>query len=566
MASNINACVAPPGLLSKADKRDFQEAREDSLGFAGSMVLAALPHGLRDYNNCGISKNFSHPVEPEYKMSKYGYLVVVGISHGSTTIIFMCLSIEDVGTQYREMNMALSTIGLSDFSRAAITFYLDPLNLKTMHKLMERSVVALFPCLCGMDKKKAPGVLIFTDIYGLMDITHNLQFPLPSEADTWYFPEREGSMAKKPILTDVQSYLEIDSNNEVTSATSHHLIPTGIPKELLDVWEIIPEHEKTALIKMDPDLRISFIRSFRVRLARRDEEAKIQGEEIRQAIMPGGQPPPEQLRFSFSPFPTQLTRTSPFFPLSTQEMANREFMRDMVIASHSWGTLTYSGPKLSVYEEDYLMILLALLCDANARIEEAGVEGETTYTYNGNIRQILKLKGIENPGANYYKLVIDAFTLLSGASFKLTTKKPGKGKREAETTYVNNILSNFVYKHGSGDIKVSVNPYFYQTYGQGMVTWLDVQIRSRLKNPHSKALYRFIMSHRDDLWEGPLLTLAASANIDLNLPKFKIRERLKKAIGELIEVGVLIDKSKINADLVELWRTPRKTAVPKKIC
>ena len=239
-------------------------------------------------------------------------------------------------------------------------------------------------------------------------------------------------------------------------------------------------------------------------------------------------------------------------------------MRDMIIASHSWGTLTYTGPKLSVYDEDYLMILLALLCDENARIEEAGEGGETTYTYDGNIRQILKLKGIENPGANHYKLVIDAFTLLSGASFKLTTNKSGKGKKEAETTYVNNILSNLVYRHGSGDIKVSVNPYFYQTYGQGMVTWLDVKIRARLKNPHSKALYRFIMSHQDDLWKGPLLTLAASANIDVNLPKFKIRERLKKAIGELLEVGVLLDKSLIKGDLVELWRTPRKAATPKK--
>ena len=344
--------------------------------------------------------------------------------------------------------------------------------------------------------------------------------------------------------------------------------PPDLPDELLDVWINVPwdkisEQEKTSLLMpSDPYYRDLLLRTHWIKRPTDDESAKEQAKEIHGAIMPAGQPRPEQMRFSFSPFPTQLSRTSPFFPLSTIEIGHREYIRDMEIASHAWGSLTYSGPKLSVYDEDYLMILLALLCDANSRIEESGEQG-ATYTYVGNVRQILKLKGIENPGAKYYKTVIEAYTLMAGASFSLTTRKHGKGGTAKDTSYVNNIITNIVYKHGSGNIRVTVNPYFYQAYANGFVTWLDVKIRARLKSPSAKAMYRFIMSQRDDHWEGPLLTLASSTNTDLGLPKIKIRERLKKAISELVSVGVLQKKSCIKKDVIDLWRVPRQTPQKK---
>ena len=553
MPKNIKArnTEVIPSLFSNADQHAVEQDTGHS--FAGGMVLAVLPHERIRIHNPGLRKDLSLPIVPECKSENAGQLLVLGMSNGSRLLIYMNWGRRSARNQCGELETALSSV-ITRNSAGIAAIVLDPLPTS----MVEAGGNALSIISSGKDVTRGnEGVFeAISDIFDLY-MSHNRKFLLPRNGGTWYFPESGGNMSKKTILINPESNFDNGSDIVVAPENSHNLIPAGIPMELLGVWETIPEKEKAALEEMDPDLRISFIRSFRIRSARRDEEAKNQGDEIRQAIMPGGQPQPEQLRFSFSPFPTQLTRTSPFFPLSTQELANREYMRDMIIASHSWGTLTYTGPKLSVYEEDYLMILLALLCDENARIEEAGEEGEITYTYDGNIREILKLKGIENPGSNYYKLVIDAFTLLSGASFKLTTKKSGKGKRESETTYVNNILSNFVYKHGSGNIKVSVNPYFYQTYGQGMVTWIDVQIRARLKKPNSKALFRFIMSHRDDVWEGPLLTLAASANIDLNLPKIKIRERLRGAIGELVSVGVLIEKSKINGDSVELWRSPR---------
>jgi hypothetical protein len=547
-------CITTPGPLQKAESHVFENASEDSLWFKGGMVLASLFRATRGIYKTGLGNNISLAMETLYDDNNSGYLMLERFTHSSKTIIYMDWITGNVETQFGDLRMALAEVIPADsrqtvFAIDLVTFF------KTMPNV-ERSVMAIFHY--GVENRKVR-VSEFADIYGALYLTRIRQFLLSSNADTWYFAKGEGYMAKRALLIDEKSNLVKDSNCELTNGTSQNLIPAGIPNDMIDLWEKMPEKEKAILIGMDPELRISFIRNYRVRLVRQEDEAKNQGEEIRQAIMPGGQPQPEQMRFSFSPFPTQLTRTSPFFPISTQEIAKREYIRDMVIASHSWGELTYTGPKLSVFEEDHLMILLALICDVNARIEEACEGGEITYTYTGNIRKILKLKRIENPGANHYKTVIDSLTLLTGASFKLITKKTGKGKKDLDTTYVNNILTNFSYKHGSGNLKVTVNPYFYQTFGQGMVTWLDVQIRSRLKSAHAKALYRFIMSHRDDKWDGPLLTLAASTNMDPNLPKIKTRERLKKAIGELVEVGVLTERSKINGDFVELWRTPKKS-------
>ena len=356
------------------------------------------------------------------------------------------------------------------------------------------------------------------------------------------------------------------SQSDVCIAMSKFPVPTDIPAELVEIWEHITEDQKHDILRVqDTEMRVILLKSYKTHISRQDEDAKKQAEEIHQAIIPSGQPRPEQMRFSFAPFPTQLTRTSPFFPISTQEIGTREYIRDMIIASHSWGTMSYSGPKLSVYEEDYLMIILALLCDVNSRIEETG-GGEPTYTFVGTIRQILHLKGIENPGANYYRLVIESMKLMASASFTLTTKKTGgKGKKpEGDTIYVNNIITNIMYKTGSGDIRITVNPFFYQAYGQGLVTWIDVQTRAKLKSPNAKALYRFVMSHRDDHWEGPLLTLAVAINLDPEMPKNKIRVRLRKAIHELVEAEVLLAGSEVYGDVVKLLRTARK-GVQKKI-
>jgi hypothetical protein len=43
------------------------------------------------------------------------------------------------------------------------------------------------------------------------------------------------------------------------------------------------------------------------------------------------------------------------------------------------------------------------------------------------------------------------------------------------------------------------------------------------------------------------------------MPKFRIRERIKKAIEELVNINVLNSNSAVLGDQVELLRTPRKS-------
>ncbi len=53
------------------------------------------------------------------------------------------------------------------------------------------------------------------------------------------------------------------------------------------------------------------------------------------------------------------------------------------------------------------------------------------------------------------------------------------------------------------------------------------------------------------------MTLATALNLDLNLPAFKLRERIKTATKELIQNKILMPKSgfmKDNKDVVQLIR------------
>ena len=87
-------------------------------------------------------------------------------------------------------------------------------------------------------------------------------------------------------------------------------------------------------------------------------------------------------------YPTSIARVSPFFPMNNLEKGRRDaLMRDPDITSREkgsiaasgafffkepissgpWGNILYTGPKLSVEEEDVLMALLAII--------ESGAEG-----------------------------------------------------------------------------------------------------------------------------------------------------------------------------------------------
>lgn len=63
------------------------------------------------------------------------------------------------------------------------------------------------------------------------------------------------------------------------------------------------------------------------------------------------------------------------------------------------------------------------------------------------------------------------------------------------------------------------------------------------------------------LKKGHYLTLSASLNLDMDLAAFKLRDRIRRAIRELIKNNLLRDGSgfkKENTDVVKLLRFPHK--------
>lgn len=266
---------------------------------------------------------------------------------------------------------------------------------------------------------------------------------------------------------------------------------------------------------------------------------------IREDVAHKGKPAPEQGWMSVAPMPRDLCRCSPFFPLNRNQLKQRDFLEKLVISQSSWGVVTYTGPRLSVYEEDVLLAVLAIL-DAMHRPEATTEDGRQAFTYKGPIRPLIQALGYKHPSKDHYARFHRAFELLTATSLKITTK--------AGTWAMTNIVAA---TFGQGeDISITVNPYFHEMYAAGSITLLDVPTRLKLSGEVAKALHRFVSSHRDPKWQGHFLTLAGALNVSLDAPHFEIRRQLKTAITALVKVGVLDGRaSGIKGDVATVTRT-----------
>jgi len=251
---------------------------------------------------------------------------------------------------------------------------------------------------------------------------------------------------------------------------------------------------------------------------------------------------PVQHWLPICPMPTDLCRVSPFFPMDKASLNLREHLEGMIITETSWGRISYYGPRLSTYEEDVLMAILALLDDKGNR-KETLVDGAKTYTYRGSLLPILRMMGLSDQGKNYTRIKASLRRLTTAALEMDIFKRSKTGKRKVSKSDMTSILARFRWDEELQELTVTVNPYFFETYIQGSVTRLDVIRRTKLKSPIAKALYRFIQSHRDDHWQGHFLTLASTLNLEETLPNFKKRDRIRTAIRRLIVAKVLTKNS-----------------------
>jgi hypothetical protein len=289
------------------------------------------------------------------------------------------------------------------------------------------------------------------------------------------------------------------------------------------------------------------------------ELAQEQAQTIRAEVATS---PPEQASLAtWCGYPTDITRCSPFFPMNSRDITSkREYLENYLITSSNWGEIRYTGPKLSTYEEDALMVLLAILERQGQHRQADEAEGRKTYTYEGPALPLLRLLGYKQPGKDAYTRLLQALKRLTvaGVEISISTGRTKSGKRrEPRITQMSAMLAGVHWDDKKKVLTATINPFFYETYMARVVTWLDVVKRISLKGVIAKALYRFVQSHKKNpVFVGHYLTLANALNMDREQPAYEMRRQLKTAIAELIRQGILTRKSRfVEQDLVTLERS-----------
>ncbi|QAZ69687.1 RepB family plasmid replication initiator protein [Solidesulfovibrio carbinolicus] len=323
----------------------------------------------------------------------------------------------------------------------------------------------------------------------------------------------------------------------------------------------MPDKKKIAKLKelgADPD-RLAKIAERDALIAREaaaagrlglEAHARKVAAEVRAEIAPGGKLVPEQGWLSFAPMPSDLCRVSPFAPMSKAEVAHRPWVDAMTIAKSSWGELCYTGPRLSVFEEDVFLALLALIDDPAER-RESEVRGMPTTAWKGPLRQLLGLMGLTD-GASNYGRVKRALRYMRATTFEITLKSGrvnGCG-----------LIGNYDFDPKTKEVSVTVDPVFHELYSKGSVTRLDVERRSKLAGAVTKCLYRFVMSHKGARWDGHWMTVARAINLDLSQPDKELRRLLRGAVAGMIKAGILAKGSALKGENLALVRVARTLA------
>ncbi|QTA78803.1 Putative initiator replication protein [Desulfonema limicola] len=245
-------------------------------------------------------------------------------------------------------------------------------------------------------------------------------------------------------------------------------------------------------------------------------------------------------------FPTAMCRTSVIHPINRNTFKNRPYYEDIPLVSNSWGTLTYTGPLLSTYDEDVLFAILSLVENDVLNREVITMDGKATYKYTGFISQIIRTCG-KTDGKDIYTGTMKSLKRLMGAIVdKMEVYgNSAKGKRRIKEHLIANLLMKVGYVENTGKISFIFNPFFYDAFMSKHVTYIDISFRSGLNSLVAKSLYRFCQSHTQPKWCGDWTILIDALNISRikrNGEKRKlsqIKRLVENAVNELIEKSYL---------------------------
>lgn len=208
---------------------------------------------------------------------------------------------------------------------------------------------------------------------------------------------------------------------------------------------------------------------------------------------------PQQL--SIAPMPTDMCRISPFFIIDKRK--KRTMLDGHVITAGGWGNILYTGPMLSVYDEDILFAVIALI-HKDRRESTQQINGVMTYRYKGTIYAILKEGGLSVNQAAYTRCR-DALRRMHQGSIELVVNRRDKTGGRVTSHYMrgDHIFANYEIDDKTGEVVITLDKYFYELYGKKNVTWLDAKLRVEIKSQTAKGIYRFLLSHENYVWPTP---------------------------------------------------------------
>jgi len=264
--------------------------------------------------------------------------------------------------------------------------------------------------------------------------------------------------------------------------------------------------------------------------------------ELRQELQ---HPPHEQMAL-FSFMPTSMTRTSPFFPMSRQQMKDR--MPEKLTFPTAWGEVSFTGSRLSVYDESILLNLLFLSA------KHQSVEFVTTQ------HEICKLMGV-TPAKSTYDSIWNSIVRMRQTDVELKIFSGTGRNRKLSKEMGGAIISFSGTDHKTGKLKIVLNAYFIETYAEGLLTNIDIKFRASLSGDITKSLYRFFQSQRPLYKTGKysvsLLKLCTAINLT-NPETRRLRLRIRAGLKELKAKGYFYRYQIDKIDLVTVWQKQKQ--------
>ena len=312
-------------------------------------------------------------------------------------------------------------------------------------------------------------------------------------------------------------------------------MPKGKPQEV-DNNQSLTEMQKSIETVTDPGLKKTL-----TRVMERLKEAPVEKdiEEFKKEIL---RAPIKEEQKIFAFLPHQMAKTSIFFPMSDKELREENRKISRIEHETGWGKIVIEGVKLAIFEEDIFLVLMKIARDCFKRDKNG-------YFIETSMKEIINMlygsSGYTKKSYERIERALDNFQLVR---FELTTfdwTKKGKERIKTETKRsIGGIVQSYKYDKKTKALKIYFNSHFMAYFLESMLTNINFSLRRRLKKDGSKALLRFLSTHRNP-GEMHILTVLNAINFNTNQPMFRLRSRFKEFLRELKQNGALGTKTKL---------------------